>query len=139
MIILDTNVVSEPMKPSGSPSVQAWLDRQPAENLYLTATSLAELLVGIEILHDGKRKKQLSVALNSLMTKLFGTRIVPFDQAAALTYALLMARARVAGRVLSLADGQMAAIAESRHFVVATRDTTPFNAVGLPVINPWTA
>lgn len=56
MIILDTNVVSEPMKPSASPLVQAWLDRQPAENLYLTATSLAELLVGIEILQDGRRK-----------------------------------------------------------------------------------
>ncbi|MCU6496231.1 type II toxin-antitoxin system VapC family toxin [Rugamonas sp. A1-17] len=139
MIILDTNVVSEPMKPSGSPAVQAWLDRHPAENLYLTATSLAELLVGIEILHDGKRKKQLAAALRSLMSKLFGTRILPFDQAAALSYASLMARARAAGRILSLADGQIAAIAKSRHFIVATRDTAPFNAIGLQVINPWTA
>lgn len=139
MIILDTNVVSEPMKPSGSPAVQAWLDRHPAENLYLTATSLAELLVGIEILHDGKRKKQLAAALRSLMIKLFGTRILPFDQAAALTYAPLMARARATGRILSLADGQIAAITESRHFVVATRDTGPFRAIGLQVIDPWTA
>lgn len=139
MIILDTSVVSEPMKPSGSPAVQAWLDRHPADTLYLTATSLAELLVGIEILQDGKRKKRLAAALSALMTRLFGTRILPFDQAAALSYASLMARARTTGRIMSLADGQIAAIAESRHFVVATRDTAPFSAIGLQVINPWTA
>ncbi|WP_070270954.1 type II toxin-antitoxin system VapC family toxin [Duganella sp. HH101] len=139
MIILDTNVVSEPMKLSGSPAVQAWLDRQAPQNLYLTATSLAELLVGIEILHDGKRKRQLAAALIALMDKLFGARILPFDQAAAVTYASLITRARVAGRVMSFADGQIAAIAVSRHFAVATRDTAPFASVGLAVTNPWTA
>ena len=75
MIILDTNVISEPMKPNSNPAVTAWLDRQLAETLYLTATSFSELLVGIEILPDGKRKQELKTALRELIIKLFGPRI----------------------------------------------------------------
>ena len=71
MIILDTNVVSEPMKPNGNPAVRDWLDRQAAETLYLTATSLSELLVGIEMLPHGKRKEGLAAALNELLVSLF--------------------------------------------------------------------
>ncbi|MGH8035764.1 MAG: PIN domain-containing protein, partial [Lysobacterales bacterium] len=93
MIVLDTNVVSEPMKPDGNPAVQAWLDQQVAETLYLTATSLAELLVGIEVLPAGKRKEGLDAALNELMAKLFGLRILPFDQQAAMVFAPLVSRA----------------------------------------------
>ena len=84
MIVLDTNVISEPMKPNGNPAVQVWLDRQTAEILYLTATSLSELLVGIEILPDGKRKEGLDTALRKLMERLFGARILSFDQQAAI-------------------------------------------------------
>jgi toxin FitB len=139
MIILDTNVVSEPMKQQGNPSVQAWLDRQVAETLYLTATSLAELLVGIEILPDGQRKVGLAAALAELVSLLFGSRILPFDQPAALAYAPMISRARAGGRIISVADGQIAAIAAVRGFIVATRDAAPFVAAGLPVINPWEA
>lgn len=137
MIVLDTNVVSEPMKPGGSAAVLAWLDRQVADTLYLTATSLAELLVGIQILSDGKRKAGLDAALTELMAGLFGPRILPFDQRAALAYAPLVGRARAAGRAISVADGQIAAIATTHGFTVATRDTAPFLAAGMPVINPW--
>lgn len=137
MIVLDTNVVSEPMKPGGSAAVLAWLDRQVADTLYLTATSLAELLVGIQTLPDGKRKAGLDAALTELMAGLFGPRILPFDQQAALAYAPLVGRARAAGRAISVAGGQIAAIAAAHGFTVATRDTASFLAAGVPVINPW--
>ena len=139
MIVLDTNVVSEPMKPSADPTVQAWLDRQVAETLYLTATSLAELLVGIENLPYGRRKDGLAAALAELMAVLFGPRILPFDQQAAIAYAPVVSRARAGGTIISVADGQIAAIAAARGFTIATRDTAPFEAAGLPVINQWDA
>jgi toxin FitB len=138
MIVLDTNVVSEPMRRDRDPAVQAWLDQQVAESLYLTATSLSELLLGIEILPDGKRKKGLAAALGELLAMLFGPRILPFDQQAAIVYAPLVRRARVGGRPISVADGQIAAIAATHGFTVATRDTAPFVAAGVPVVNPWT-
>lgn len=137
MIVLDTNVVSEPMKPSGDPAVRTWLDRQAPETLYLTVTSLSELLLGIEILPDSKRKEGLDAALSELLVSLFESRILPFDQRAAMAYASLVARARSGGRLISVADGQIAAIASVHGFTVATRDTAPFVAAGLRIINPW--
>ena len=139
MIVLDTNVISEPLKPNGNPVVQAWLDRQAAETLYLTATSLSELLVGVAVLPDSKRKTGLDAALSELLTNLFGPRILAFDQRAAMAYASLVGRARSAGRYMSVADGQIAAIASVHGFTVATRDTAPFAAAGVPIINPWEA
>jgi toxin FitB len=139
MIVLDTNVVSEPMRLAGNPNVRAWLDRQVAETLYLTATSLAELLVGIEVLPSGKRKEGLAAALADLMATLFGFRILPFDQQAAAAYAPIVSRTRASGTSISVADGQIAAIASVCGFTVATGDTAPFLAAGLPVINPWDA
>lgn len=139
MIVLDTNVVSEPMKPNGDPAVQAWLDHQVAETLYLTATSLSELLVGIDILPDGKRKRGLDAALAELLARLFGSRILPFDHRAAVAYAPFVRRARTGGRTISVADAQVAAIAAVHGFTVATRDVQPFVAAGVPVINPWEA
>ena len=139
MIVLDTNVISEPLKPNGNPVVQAWLDRQAAETLYLTATSLSELLVGVAVLPDSKRKTGLDAALSELLTNLFGPRILAFDQRAAMAYASLVGRARSAGRHMSVADGQIAAIASVHGFTVATRDTAPFAAAGVPIINPWEA
>ena len=139
MIVLDKNVVSEPMKPYGNPTVQVWLDRRVAETLYLTATSLAELLVGIEVLPDGKRKEGLTAALAELLPMLFGSRILPFDQQAAIAYAPVVSRARAGGKLIFVAGGQIAAIAAVRGFTVATRDTAPFVAAGLPVISPWDA
>ena len=137
MIVLDTNVVSEPIKPNGHLAVQTWLDRQAAETLYLTTTSLSELLLGVEILPDGKRKEGLSAALNKLIQRLFESRILPFDQEAARAYAPLVARARSVGHAISVADGQIAAVASQHRFTVATRDVGPFAAAGLAVINPW--
>lgn len=137
MIILDTNVVSEPLKPSGDARVQQWLDQQPIETLYLTAISLSELLLGVRLLPDGRRKKSLDIALSVLLARLFGPRIFSFDNIAAASFASLMCGARALGRPISVADGQIAAIAFVHGFSVATRDTKPFEAVGVHVINPW--
>lgn len=139
MIILDTNVVSEPLKPRFDPAVEAWLDQQPAETLYLTATSLAELRTGVALMPAGKRKAGLDRSLSELLTNIFAGRILPFDEVAAEAYATLVSRARRAGRALSVGDAQIAAIATTHSFMVATRDTTPFVAAGVTVINPWEA
>ncbi len=136
-VVLDTNVVSEPMKPGGSAAVLGWLDRQATQTLYLTTPSLAELLVGIQTLPTGKRKAGLATALTQLMAELFDARILPFDRQAAETYAALVGRARKAGCSMSVADAQIGAIAVVHGFTVATRNTTPFAAAGVPVINPW--
>ena len=125
------------MKPDGDRRVEAWLDEQLAETLYITSISLSELLLGVELLPDGKRKKELGVALRDLLETLFGDRVLPFDLQAAITYATRISKARAAGRAISMADGQIAAIAAAHGFTVATRDTTPFVAAGVPVVNPW--
>jgi hypothetical protein len=138
MIILDTNVVSEPMKLKGDPAVRDWLDRQAIETLYLTTTSLCELLVGVGMLPDGKRKEGLAAGLDEFLAELFGPRILPFDRPAAIAYASLVGRARRTGCLLSVADAQIAASALDRGFAVATRDTEPFALAGVTVINPWT-
>jgi predicted nucleic acid-binding protein len=137
VIVLDTNVVSEPMKPDGDRRVEAWLDEQVAETLYITSISLSELFLGVELLPDGKRKKELGVALRDLLETLFGDRILLFDLQAAIMYAARISMARAAGRAISMADGQIAAIAAVHGFTVATRDVGPFVAAGVPVVNPW--
>jgi predicted nucleic acid-binding protein len=137
MIILDTNVVSEPLKPASDPAVIDWLDRQAAETLYLTAISLSELLIGVEILPNGRRKQFLSSGLRGVLERLFGPRILPFDHEAAIAHALMFGRMRAAGRAISLADGQIAAIALQHGFSVATRDGNPFIDAGVLVIDPW--
>lgn len=138
MIILDTNVVSEAMKPQPDPLVRAWLNLQVAETMYLTSVTLAELLFGIGALPSGKRQDMLGQALEGLVG-LFKDRILPFDPDAARHYAKLAVKARGAGRGFSTPDGYIAAIAASRGFVVASRDIAPYLACGLAVINPWEA
>lgn len=136
MILLDTNVISEAMKPVPDDTVRAWLDEQAAETLYLSSVTIAELLYGIGALPTGKRKNRLTAALDGVM-ELFADRVVPFDIAAAKRYADLAVKARAAGKGLPTPDGYIAAIAASRGFTVATRDTSAFDAAGVAVINPW--
>jgi hypothetical protein len=139
VILLDTNVVSEATRPKPDRNVLAWLDAQAAETLYLSTVSLAELLLGIASLPAGKRREALAAALPEHVIALFGKRIVPFDLAAAQTYAKIVTRALRHGHPIALADAQIAAIAEARHFSVATRDEAPFQAASVPVVNPWIA
>jgi predicted nucleic acid-binding protein len=136
MIVLDTNVISEAMKPEPDAAVRAWLNDQAAETLYLSSVSLAELLYGIGALPAGKRRNMLSCALDGLL-ELFQDRVLPFDTAAARHYAELAVTARNRGLGFPTPDGYIAAIAVARGFIVASRDTSPYEAVGLTVINPW--
>jgi predicted nucleic acid-binding protein len=126
------------MKPQGDPAVRVWLDRQEAETLYVTATSLSELLAGIELVPTGRRRANLALLLARLMEKLFGPRILPFDGPAAVAYASVIGRTRAVGYTISVADAQIAAIAQVTGFTVATRDTPPFTAAKTPIVNPWT-
>ena len=137
MIILDTNVVSEAMKPSANPVVLDWLNLQVAETLFLSSVTLAKLLFGIGAIPAGRRKNELSDTLDKLLVELYGSRILPFDADAARCYAQLAAKARAAGKGFPMPDAYIAAIASSRGFTVATRDTSHFEAAGLKVINPW--
>ncbi len=137
MIVLDTNVISEPLRPMGDATVMAWLDQQNFETLFLSAISLAELRYGVAALPDGKRKAGLGAALENQIVTWFGPRILPFDTAAADAYASIRARAKTSGLAIGVADGYIAATAVAHGFSVATRDTGPFIAAGVPVINPW--
>lgn len=136
MILLDTNVISEAMKPAPDDTVRAWLDEQAAETLYLSSVTIAELLYGIGALPAGKRKDRLTEAVDGVM-ELFADRVLPFDVAAAQRYADLAVKARAAGKGFPTPDGYIAAIAASRGFAVARRDTSAFDAAGMAVINPW--
>ncbi len=138
MIVLDTNVVSEAMRPEPDPAVRAWLNAQAAETLFLPSVALAELLFGIAALPDGRRKQALSRALEGLLS-LFGPRVLPFDADAARHYAALASAARAAGRGFPIPDGYIAATAAARGFIVASRDVAAFEAGGLRVIDPWKA
>lgn len=138
MIVLDTNVVSEAMKPEPDAAVRAWLNDQTAETLYRSSVTLAELLFGIAALPTGKRKNMLTRALDGLLG-LFEGRVLPFDVDAARHYAELAATARKGGRDFPTPDGYIAAIAASRGFMVASRDTSPYETGGLQVVNPWTS
>ena len=138
MIVLDTNVVSEAMRPHPDAAVRAWLNDQAAETLYLSSVTLAELLFGIAALPAGRRRSTLVRALDGLM-ELFRGRILAFDMEAARLYASLAVKARNSGRGFPMPDGYIAATAAAQGFAVASRDTSPYEAGGLRVINPWAA
>lgn len=137
MIILDTSLLSEPMRPNGNAAVVAWLDRQLAETLFLTTVSLAELLLGIELMPLGQRRSRLEARIGEVISAFGERRTLVFDARAARFFAVLVARARIAGHAIAAADGQIAAIAAAHGFSVATRDIAPFVAAGVPVIDPW--
>ena len=137
MILLDTNVVSEPLRTSPDANVLAWFDAQLVETLYLSTITLAELRFGIAVLPEGKRRDALHASFEQRVLPLFAGRILAFDDAASVAYAALRSRARAAGEAIATADGFIAAIAAANGFAVATRDTSPFEAAGLAVINPW--
>lgn len=139
MILLDTNVVSEPLRHAPEARVVDWIDAQLLETLYLSAITVAELRAGVALLPSGKRRTGLHESLEKRVLPLFAGRVLPFDLACTQAYAELMAKARTAGLAIAAADGYIAAIAAANGFAVATRDTGPFEAAGATVINPWVA
>jgi predicted nucleic acid-binding protein len=138
MIILDTNVVSEPSKPQRDPRVMSWLNRQHRESLFVTAISLAEMYSGIAVLPEGRRKEGLRLTTEEYL-KWFVNPLLHFDREAARAYAEIVVRAKAKKYTVSTADGFIAAIAKAHGFSVATRDVDPFRAAGVAVINPWEA
>ena len=137
MILLDTHIVSEPLRPAPDTRVIAWIDAQPLETLFLSAITVAELRAGVALLPAGKRRTGLQQNLEKRVLPLFAGRVLPFDLACTQAYAELMARARKAGLAIATADGYIAAIAAANGFTVASRDTGPFEAADASVINPW--
>lgn len=136
MIILDTNVISATLQRNPDARVIAWLDAQPMEWLYLTTVTATELLFGIAVLPNGRRKRDLQSVIDALLAA-SAPRMLPFDISAARHHAELAARARAKGRAFPWADGYIAAIAAAHDFAVATRDVGPFLAAGVRVMNPW--
>ena len=139
MILVDTNVVSEPLRAVPEPRVAEWLDAQALETLYLSAISVAELRFGVHALPAGRRRGRLHEDLEGQMLPMFAGRVLAFDLAASQAYAELMARARSAGLAISVSDGYIAATAAANGMMVATRDTGPFQAAGLETVDPWAA
>jgi predicted nucleic acid-binding protein len=137
MILLDTNVLSEPMRPKPTPCVIRWLDAQPVQDLFLCAVTKAEIELGIFLLPEGKRKDMLIGAAIEMFGEFHG-RCFPFDELAATKYAQLVARRTKKGRPISVEDAQIAAVALAHGLILATRNTSDFDQIpGLNLINPW--
>lgn len=137
MTILDTNVLSEVVKPRPEGKVLQWLAAQPNADVYLTAITTAEILYGVFNLPAGKRQAALQQAVNLLIQHEFANRVLPFDQAASVSYAELVAQSDRAGRPMSAFDAQIAAIARVHGATIATRNMADFSGSGVRIINPW--
>ncbi|WP_372922152.1 type II toxin-antitoxin system VapC family toxin [Roseovarius sp.] len=139
MIIVDTNVVSELLRPAPEPRVELWLSAQNGLTIFLTAISEAELRYGVAIMGDGKRRAGLAEAVDRVLREDLAGRILPFDSEAAISYAEIAAARRATGRPIAQADCQIAAIARAHGAVVATRNTPDFEGCEIDLINPWIA
>jgi predicted nucleic acid-binding protein len=136
VIILDTNVLSELMRPEPAAAVLRWTASQPAAALHVTSISYAEILFGIGLLPEGKRRRALAEQAQTMFAEDFAGRILSFDQTAAPAYAAIAPKRRQAGAPLSPLDGMIAAIAHAHGAAVATRDSDLADC-GVPVIDPW--
>ncbi len=137
MILLDTNVISESQRREPNACVIGWLDAQALETLYLSAITVAELRAGIALMPQGKRRESLHENLEKRLLPMFTNRVLSFDMACTKAYAELLAKSRAAGLAVETADAFIAAVAIANGFAVATRDTSPFEAAGIEVIDPW--
>ena len=137
MIILDTNVVSEFMTSPPASSVLNWLNAQETSSLFLTTITIAEIGFGLRTMPNGKRRDMLTERFEQFVTTAFEQRILPFDEDAARVYGDVLAHRREIGRPISSLDGQIAAIARSRGFSVATRNIRDFEECQVDLINPF--
>ena len=136
-IVLDTNLVSEQRQARPDPNVAAWVARQRPDDLFLTATVVGELALGIASLAAGKRRSDMEAWLRTLVEERFAGRILVYDTGAGLAYGRLVAAARARGLDPSVSDAQIAAVAKSNTMAVATRNVRNFEPLGVAVINPW--
>jgi len=139
MIILDTNVISAMMRLDPEPAVVAWLDRQPAESLWITTITVFEVRFGLELLAQGRRRRQLEEAYSQALEDDFEGRILSFDKVAAQEAAVFAARRRQKGQPVEFRDTQIAGIVASRRAALATRNVRHYQDISITVIDPWTA
>lgn len=137
MIILDTNVVSELMRASPSQAVLDWIAGQPMADLFTTTITQAEILFGVALLADGRRRAGLAQAAGQMFAEDFAGRVLAFDASAAQAFAPIAAARRRAGRPIAAFDAQIAAIAFASGAVLATRNVADFEGCGVVVVNPW--
>lgn len=137
MIVLDTNVLSEALRPTPSAKLLGWMRSEPISSLFTTTITEAELLYGAALLPDGRRRRLLEAAILQILNTQFPSRILPFDSAAAREFADIAASRRRAGRPIGEADARIAAIARSRGAILATHNLSDFIGCGLTVIDPW--
>jgi len=139
VIVLDTNVLSELMQSQPAPAVFAWIAAQPRASLFTTSVSKAEILYGIAVLPDGRRRAALAAAADAMFADDLAGRVLPFDEAAAVHYAEIVAARRREGRPIEAFDAQIAATARVAGAGLATRDVGDFAGCGLALVNPWEA
>ena len=139
MIVLDTNVLSEAIKPSPAPHVWRWLMKQSPFTVFTTAVNQAEMFYGLESLPAGKRRSMLQIALEKMFEEEFPGRVLAFDEEAARVFGKIVAGRDALGRPISQFDAMIAAIARSRDARLATRNTADFENCGLQIVNPWSA
>ncbi len=138
MLVVDTNVLSELMRPMPNATIASWIAERATSSLHLTAVSEAELRFGLAIMSPGRRRDGLAEGLERMLRTGFADRVLPFDSAAASAYAEIAASRRSMGRPMPEADCQIAAIAHSRGMAVVTRNVRDFADSGIDVIDPWT-
>ena len=136
-MLLDTNVVSELLRPSPNPTVEGWVAGRQAADLHFSAVGEAELRYGVAVLPAGRRRVALALAIEAILREDFEDRILPFDSAAAREYADIAASRRAAGRPVAPADCQIAAIARSRDLTIATRNVRDFADMEIELVDPW--
>jgi predicted nucleic acid-binding protein len=137
MIVLDTNVLSEALRPSPEPSVLVWLAKQPRASLFTTTVTQGEILYGIRLLADGKRRRGLWDAAKKIFSEDFAGQVLSFDSDAADMYAEIAATRRLAGKPISQIDAIIVGITRSRGASLATRNLSDFEDCGIDIINPW--
>jgi toxin FitB len=137
VIILDTNVLSALMHAVPDPVVVAWLDRQPAESVWITSITLFETRFGLALLPSGRRRQALEAAFDRLLNEDLENRVLDFDSAAANAAALLAAARQKMGQPVDMRDTQIAGIAVARHATLATRNVRHFADLKISIINPW--
>lgn len=136
MILLDTCVISEMLRPAPSPKVSAWMDSLPEEQVYIPSLVIGELEKGTELLPAGDKRAALRLWLEQLRRRFKG-RILPFDEETAVVWGSVTARCRKSDRILPVIDSMLAATALQHSAVLTTRNTADYQDTGVEVVNPW--
>lgn len=138
MIVLDTNIISELMRPAPNQDVRHWANDVSPSDLFTTTVTQAEILTGVALLPQGRKRDALMTAAEKVFSLIFADQILSFDSAAAEHYAVVSSERRKAGRPMQSFDAQIAAIARSCGAALATRNTRDFEGCGIDLVNPWT-